>query len=313
MKNLYDILKIDKHASEQEIKKSYRELSREYHPDKNPSEDANEIFAEIVGAYEVLSDPEKRRRYDQFGSINDNENVFPFHPFPFQSHTIPPIHIHVELTLEEICNGCQKTLFFDRLVIVDQHNKTVSNRSNICDPCHVCKGTGQILQQIQMGPMVMHAAITCQTCKGQGNILKDSFQIQTKKCKITHRFPKGLFHNQQIVFDDLGNMDINSETCGQIILVIQHVSTHDMKSDMNNHLHWTCFITIFEALVGKHVMFSHPNGKEIELFIEPMKIGDQQTIHHMGLTDKSDLIISFDIHYPELTLEQKEIIKTHFL
>lgn len=314
-KNLYDILNVSKDASKEDIKKAYKKLALSEHPDRSNNPNANEIFAEINGAYEILSDEEKRRNYDN-GGVNLFAQMFQHNPF---QHSNPrsspePIIIQVDLTLEEICNGCEKTLFFDRFVITDEHKKTVVS-PEVSDNCAQCNGTGQILQQLNMGPMIMHAVGLCPGCQGEGKILKVGFEYISKKCKIHHHFPKGLLENQQIVFKYLGNMSKHGGSNGSIILVIHHVNEPHMKSGVDNVLYYTHSLNIFDMLIGTTIDIPHPDGNVITTTTNPLKVGEQILLNGVGLPTEhgtSNLIISFDVVYPILTEEEKNALRSLF-
>ena len=215
-RDYYEVLGVPRSASLDDIKKAYRKLAMQYHPDRNPnSKAAEEKFKEINEAYEVLSNEEKRARYDRFGhagvgtsAASDGANPFAgranmediFSAFSdifgsqfgegFAEATgsrrrsrqrgVPgsDLKIRLKLTLEEIANGVDKTLKVKKQKICDACNGTGSKNSNY-DTCPTCNGTGEVRQvsRTMFGQFVN--ITTCPTCNGEGRIIRD-------KCSVCH-------------------------------------------------------------------------------------------------------------------------------
>lgn len=154
MKEYYDILGINQGASEDEIKKAYRKMSKKYHPDLNPNnKEAEENFKKVVEAYEVLTGKQKPKNANQ-GNPFDGFNPFGgFDPFNMGQQKPNPIKLHVELDLEEAYHGCKKVVNFPSL-----------------DPCGKCNGEGGFEPS------------TCNQCEGNGFITKGPFVFQCNNC-----------------------------------------------------------------------------------------------------------------------------------
>ncbi len=218
-RDYYDVLGVDRNASADDIKRSYRRLAIKYHPDKNPGDkEAEAKFKECAEAYEVLSDPDKRKRYDQFGheglrgagvhdyshmNVNDIGDIFGDMFGDIFGDIFGgrrgrragaaggqratrgyDLETTVTLTLEEVAKGCEKTIEFTR-----QDNCTECGGSGVAkgkkpSPCTTCGGSGQV-QRAGLGGFFQMVS-TCPTCHGAGQVITDP----CKKCKGKGQVPK---------------------------------------------------------------------------------------------------------------------------
>ena len=208
-RDYYEVLGVDKNASAEDIKKAYRKKAIQYHPDKNPGDkEAEEKFKEAAEAYEVLSDPQKRQRYDQFGMAGmqgaggwsgggmSMEDIFSHFGDIFEGAGFDlgdigemfmggsgrsrgprvrrgsDMRVKVRLTLEEIATGCEKKIKVRKLVQCKDCNGSGSKDGNT-ETCPTCKGSGRVIRQQRGIFGMMQVQAECDTCGGEGRIIKN--------------------------------------------------------------------------------------------------------------------------------------------
>ena len=239
-KNLYDVLGVDKNASDDEIKSAYRKLAKKYHPDlnrDNPS--AQEKFKEINQAYEVLGDKEKRSNYDRFGNAEGNpfgqqsgggaafggfggfEDIFSnifgngFGGFGGQSKMREAvgsdIDMRINLTFEEACFGCKKTINVTRVELCDKCDGTGAKNGTAFETCNGCGGSGRVrLQQQTFLGTVINESI-CRACNGSGKIVKEKCSAcngkgsQKVNASMEIDIPGGINEGQTLTLQNRGN------------------------------------------------------------------------------------------------------------
>jgi len=209
-RDYYEILEVSKDASQEELKKAYRKQALKWHPDKNPgNKDAEENFKEAAEAYEILSDPEKRRRYNQFGHAGVNGNasggfsgfgggmsideifrhfgdIFGGGGFDDSFASMfgggrrgrvvnkgSNLRVKVKLTLEEIAHGTEKKIKVSKYVACGTCNGTGAKGANAFHTCSTCHGTGQVTQVTRTFLGQMQTTTTCPHCGGEGQVITD--------------------------------------------------------------------------------------------------------------------------------------------
>ena len=225
-RDYYEVLGVDKNASAEDIKKAYRKKAIQYHPDKNPGDkEAEEKFKEAAEAYEVLSDPQKRQRYDQFGMAGmqgaggfsgggmSMEDIFThfgdiFHGAGFDLGDIgemfmggrggsrgqrvrrgSDMRVKVHLTLEEIANGCEKKIKVRKLVQCKDCNGSGSADGRT-DTCPTCKVSGRVIRQQRGIFGMMQVQSECENCGGEGTIIRN---------KCTKCGGQGVLRDEEII------------------------------------------------------------------------------------------------------------------
>ena len=225
-RDYYEVLGVEKNASAEEIKKAYRKKAIQYHPDKNPGDkEAEEKFKEAAEAYDVLSDPQKRQRYDQFGhsgvggaggmggGFSSMEDIFSQFGDLFESWGMgsmgghfssffgggggrqrvrrgSDLRVKVRLTLEEINTGVEKKIKVRKLVPCTACNGTGSADGREGDTCPTCKGTGHVIRTQRGIFGMMQVQEECPTCHGEGKVIRN---------KCTKCGGEGVVRDEEIV------------------------------------------------------------------------------------------------------------------
>lgn len=226
-RDYYEVLGIDKNASEDEIKKAYRKLAIKYHPDRNPgSKEAEEKFKEAAEAYDVLHDPQKRQQYDQFGfnapgaggyggfgetggfSMDDIFSMFGdvfgghgggfrgFGGFSGESNRQPPqyrgtdLRLKVKLSLQEIATGVTKKFKVKKDVTCTHCHGSGAENGSGSETCPTCHGSGVVVKTVRTMLGMMQTQTECPTCHGEGTVIKD-------KCRLCHG--TGVVKGEEIV------------------------------------------------------------------------------------------------------------------
>jgi len=297
-RDYYEILEVDKSASAEEIKKAYRKMAIKHHPDKNPDDPtAEDKFKEAAEAYEVLSDPQKRQRYDQFGhqgvgnsggggysgggmSMEDIFSQFgdifgggggsPFDSFfgggggrgrGMRKGT--NLRIKLKLTLKEIAAGVEKKIKVSRL-IVDPGTKFKT--------CQACNGAGQVRRVMNTMLGQMMSTSTCPTCGGAGQTVEsraagtDSSGLKKHEEVISIKIPAGVSDGMQLSMSGKGN-EVAGGVPGDLLILVEEVEDETFQRDGNNVL-YDLHITFVDAALGASVEVPTLDGK-VKIKIDP--------------------------------------------
>mmetsp|Transcript_21370 Transcript_21370/g.30938 ORF Transcript_21370/g.30938 Transcript_21370/m.30938 type:complete len:415 (-) Transcript_21370:459-1703(-) len=265
---LYETLGIEKSADAKDIKKAYRKLAVKHHPDKGGDEHK---FKEINAAYEILSDPEKRSKYDKYGleGVADEggpggagaEDLFSMFFGGSQRRSAGPrrsenVNHPLKVSLEDLYNGKTVKLAINRQVLVGESSM-----------CTACDGNGVVieLRQIAMG-MVQQLQRRCAECSGQG------YRAETKKERkvLEVIIDKGMRHNQKVVFRGMADEKPNMEP-GDINFIIQE-KEHDVFKRKGADLLVTKSLSLNEALCGFEWIVKHLDGREIVIKSKPGEV-----------------------------------------
>ncbi|XP_071958300.1 dnaJ homolog subfamily A member 2-like [Antedon mediterranea] len=296
---LYDLLGVTKNASETEIKKSYRKLAKQFHPDKNP--DDGEKFKDISYAYEVLTDPRKKEIYDRYGmeglkesgsdgGPGDMDDIFSHifggggGPFGFgglggfggggmhsrhrKRKGEDKLH-QLKLSLEDLYNGKTSKLQLSKNVICKKC-KGYGGRQGTKRHCNPCNGRGIRIITRQIGPgMVQQQQQVCTECRGEGEAMRESDKCKdcdgrktTKETKILEvTVEKGMKEGQKIYFRGEGDQQPGVEPGDIIIIVVE--KEHDVFRRDGVDLFINHKINITEALCGFSFSLTHLDGREL--------------------------------------------------
>lgn len=340
-KNYYDVLGVSKTASQEEIKKSYKALSKKYHPDINKDPGAEEKFKEINEAYQVLSDPEKKKMYDQFGTIDPNEafsgggfdpfmgGFNPFGGFGRGSSQKPKekgedLKIRIEMGLDEIFYGARKKVKIRKKVHCHRCNGSGSE-SNDTSECTYCNGTGYVTQTERRGNMFMQNMTVCPHCHGTGTMIKDPCPnchgtgLEEKQTEIEIEVPSGMFSDSYFIMRGKGNDGPHRGVPGDLLVTIREKPDESgMKRDERNNLTYTLMMDYKDMVFGNDVEIPYIGGKK-KIHIEAgTQSGKVIRLPRMGFPDpnksapNADYIITVQCRIPkesELSKDQKKKIR----
>ena len=298
-RDYYEILGVSKSASAEEIKKAYRKLAVQYHPDKNPgNKEAEEKFKEIAEAYAVLNDANKRQQYDRFGhsgmgasggfggfdmggfDISDALRQFMEQGFGFgdifgsgssrrgrrTSNRGSDLQIRLKLTLEEIATGARKKIKVKKQVHCDECNGTGSAKYSRTISCPVCKGSGEIRQVSQslFGQFVN--VQTCHRCKGSGQSIENPCRSCQGEGRVTGskmveiNVPAGVSTGNYIPMEGEGNEGLRGGRAGDLIVLIEEIK-HDIFERMDHDVIMVLPISFPDAALGTSVEIPTLTGK----------------------------------------------------
>lgn len=296
-RDYYEVLGVSKNATPDELKKVYRKLALKYHPDRNPGDkEAEEKFKEAAEAYDVLSNPEKKARYDQFGhaafeggaggyeggmNINDIFSQFGdiFGDFFGGGHfggfgggqqsrrtrQGSNLRIKVKLTLEEIDKGCEKKIKVAKYVPCKTCGGTGA-RNNNYETCSHCHGSGVVTEVRRTILGQMQTQSVCPYCGGEGRIVKDKCHdcngegIVRSEEIITINIPAGVVDGMQLSMSGKGNAAPRSGVPGDLIILVEEIP-HDLFERQETNLYYNAFITFAQAAMGASIEIPTLSGK----------------------------------------------------
>ena len=339
-RDYYEVLGVSKSASADEIKKAYRKLAIQYHPDKNPDNpEAEDKFKEAAEAYEVLSNPEKKQRYDQFGhqGMGGNggyggggmnmEDIFSQFGDIFggggggfgsffgggggrRTKKGTNLRVKLKLTLSEIANGVEKKIKVKRQVIAPG----VTFKT-----CSACQGNGQVKKVVNtmLGQMV--SASTCGVCGGSGQLVDkkpedaDSRGLLLKEEVISITIPGGVGEGMQLSMSSKGN-EMPGGIPGDLLIVIEEAEDGIFQREGNNVI-YDLHISFIEAVLGDSVEVPTLDGK-VKIKIDPgTQSGKMLRLKGKGIKDingygRGDQLIMVNIWTPtSLSKEERTVLE----
>jgi molecular chaperone DnaJ len=328
MKDLYEILGVSRDASAEDIKKAYKKLAIQYHPDKNPgNKEAEEKMKDINHAYSTLSDEESKRKYDMGGSDMGHGGFgFGFDPFDIASRMAGfgfggrrrgqqkgrDIKIELAITLEEIYRGVSKKIRFNHSVGCNTCSGTGGKETN----CEVCKGQGVMTQIIdtQMGRM-MNQRI-CGSCNGSGKIITDP----CKKCNgigsevksevIDINIPQGCENGHTFIVKGGGDFMKNGVS-GDLYVVISEIPDITTQRQ-GNDLIKKITLSYIDFIIGNEYILETFDGKIKINIPELSEVGDNLRIKGKGFKRNGlvgDMIIILELTLPkQINEKEKELL-----
>ena len=306
-RDYYEVLEVPKTASAEEIKKAYRKKAIQYHPDKNPGDKAaEEKFKEAAEAYEVLSDPQKRQRYDQYGHAGMNgmggfsgggmsmEDIFAHFGDIFSGAGFDigdffgggsgrgsrgqrvrrgsDLRGRVSLTLEEIATGCEKKIKVRRLVECKDCHGTGS-ADGTTETCPTCKGSGRVTRAQRGIFGMMQMQTECETCGGEGKIIKNKCPkcggqgVVRDEDVITVTIPAGVAGGMQLTVPGKGNAAPHGGVPGDLLVLIEEEEHKDFIRQESD-LIYNLLLDMPTAVLGGQVQIPTLTG-DVKITITP--------------------------------------------
>ncbi len=318
-RDYYEVLGVDKSADDAALKKAYRKLAKQYHPDVNPdNKEAEAKFKEVNEAYAILSDPEKRAAYDRMGHAafeagGAGGGGFDFSggmDFDFgdifssffgggmggggrrQSRNAPRrgdnIEARVTITFEESAFGVKKDISYNRIEKCPDCSGSGAANGSSPETCNVCKGSGQVttMQRTILG--AMQTTQPCSNCRGTGKIIKNPCSgcrgtgyIRIKKT-LTVSIPAGISDGMRISLSGQGDEGRNGGPAGDLILLV-NVRSHPLFTRQGDHLYCEIPIAFYEAALGNEIEVPTLEGKEKYNIPEGTQTGTEFCINGKGI------------------------------
>ncbi len=348
-RDYYEILSVAKTASGEEIKRSYRRLAMKYHPDRNDGDgkaEAEVRFKECAEAYEVLSDDTKRSRYDQFGhqgvqgahdfSHMDVGDIFSMFNDIFggafsggapggggrtaqaRQHRGFDLETQVELTLQEVASGAERTIEFEKQDRCEKCNGSGAKPGSSPTVCVQCGGQGRIAQQGFGGMFRM--VTTCPNCRGRGTVIKDHCLScrgsgrQVRKQVVTVKIPPGVHEGQAVRIQGQGEAGEGGAPSGDLHCYIT-VKAHNVFTRHNNDLVCQIPVSFTQAALGGSIEVPTLKGHERLDIPAGTQHGEVFKLKGKGLPDirtyrNGDEIVQILIEIPKkLTEQQKQLLR----
>ncbi|GGF83402.1 molecular chaperone DnaJ [Paenibacillus aceti] len=278
-RDYYEVLGVSKGANEDEIKKAYRKLARQYHPDVNKASDAEDKFKEVKEAYDVLSDSGKRARYDQYGHVDPNQGMGggfqggDFSGFgdifdmffggggrrdPNAPQRGSDLQYNLTIEFKEAVFGKEMDIRIPRTESCDTCFGSGAKPGTKPETCSVCHGSGQqeVVQNTPFGRMVNRRA--CSNCGGKGKIIKEKCTTcggngQVKKQRKIHiRIPAGVDDGSQMRMAGEGEGGLRGGPAGDLYIVI-HVKSHDFFEREGDDIYCEVPLTFAQAALGDEI------------------------------------------------------------
>ena len=346
-RDYYEVLGIARSASAEEIKKAYRKLAIQYHPDKNPgNSEAEEKFKEAAAAYEVLSNAEKRQNYDRFGHSGpqmggggfgggmDMNDIFEqfgdIFGGAFGSSSSrggqrggqrgTNIRIKLKLSLEEISDGVTKKIKVNKYSGCSTCHGSGAKAGTQPRTCSTCQGSGQVTQITNTFLGQMRTASICPTCQGQGSIITDKCTscrgegIERGEEVIEVRIPAGVEEDMQLNMRGKGNAGQRNAPPGDLLIVIEEEEHPLFKRD-GQHVFYDLYLNIADAALGTAVEIPTLGGKARVKIDEGTQSGKTLRLRGKGLPSvnggpRGDMFATINVWTPQnLSQEERKMLE----
>lgn len=349
-RDYYEVLGVKKGAGDDELKKAYRVLAKKYHPDVNPGDkEAEAKFKEINEAYEVLSDPDKRAKYDQFGhaafdpaagaggagfggfegfgDIGDIfGNIFGGGFGGSSARRNGPakgddLGVRITISFEEAAFGVKRDITYNRVEHCHECGGTGAAKGTSPETCPVCHGSGQRRVTQRMMGMAFQSTTTCDNCRGTGKIIKNpcsncrgtGYVKVSKTIKVS--IPAGIDDGNRIIQQGQGNDGRNGGPAGDLVIAVT-VKKHNIFTRNGNNILCDVPLSVTDAILGAEIEIPTLEGSEKYTIPEGTQPGTSFTLRGKGIPyvntpgRRGDLIFTVNVEIPRsLNDKQKEHIR----
>jgi molecular chaperone DnaJ len=347
-RDYYEVLGVAKNADESEIKKAYRKLAMKYHPDKNPGDKtAEDKFKEAAEAYDVLSNQQKKSRYDQFGHAGmggagnsggggfggmNMEDIFSQFGDIFGSgfgggnrggrrvNRGSNLRVKVKLNLQDVANGVEKKIKVNKFVACNSCHGSGAAHGSSFSNCNTCRGTGQVTRIMNTMLGQMQTSTTCPDCGGEGQTITDKCKvcfgdgIVRDEEVITIKIPAGVAEGMQLSVSGKGNAGARNGINGDLLVLIEEEEHESLKRDGSNLL-YEHYVNFADATLGTQIEIPTIDGKA-KIKIDPgTQSGKILRLRGKGLPEvnsysKGDLLVNINVWTPQhLSKEEKKILE----
>ncbi len=347
-RDYYDILGVPRGAADEEIKRSFRKLAQQWHPDVNTSQEADARFKEINEAYQVLSDPQRRQAYDMFGHAAAGAGgAGGFDPFGqgaggFQGFgdifdaffggaagggrrprvpTGSDLRYDIEVTFAESITGVEKEIEFTSLVKCETCSGSGAEPGTTPATCPKCNGTGELrtARQTMLGQIVN--VVPCDRCQGTGKVVetpchtcKGDGRVERKR-KLRVTIPAGIDDNHQIRLSGEGEGAPRGGVPGNLYVVV-HVTPHPQLRRRDTELYYGLELSITQAALGARVKVPTADGEEEIEIKAGTQAGSEIRLRGKGVPhlrrsgSRGDLHVMVDVRIPtRLNAKQRELLE----
>ena len=325
-RDYYEVLGLDKSAAADAIKRAYRQLAKKYHPDLNPGNaEAEKNFKEVNEAYSILSDADKKAKYDQFGhaafdptagagggygggfggGFGDFGDLGDIFSSIFgggfgggtQRRNGPQrgddVGVRVTLTFEEAVFGCKKDVSYNRLHKCPACSGTGAEAGTSAETCPDCRGAGQRVVNQRMGGMTFQTKTTCEKCRGTGKYIKSPCQkcrgtgLERENRKLTVTIPAGIDNGKRIALRGQGCEGKNGGPAGDLIIEVT-VRSHNIFERDGANIYCEVPITVTEATLGAEIDIPTLEGTSKHKIDEGTQPGTVFTLRGKGIPYVND-------------------------
>ncbi|MBI1885566.1 MAG: molecular chaperone DnaJ [Chloroflexi bacterium] len=341
-RDYYEVLGVPRNATTEQVKRAFRKLAMQYHPDRNKEDGAEARFKEIGEAYEVLADPEKRAAYDRFGhaGLQGFDMGRPFEGFDFggfgdifeaffggtmgrrgrEAQRGHDRKVAVEIDFEEAAFGCEKEIEVGRTELCDRCGGSASEPGSQLARCAACNGTGEVrrVHRSFFGQFVNIAA--CSQCQGEGRIITRPCRDckgagrQRRRRKLLVKIPSGVDEGSQMRLSGEGDAGFNGGPTGNLYVVIK-VRPHPCFQRDEYDLIYPLELNFSQAALGCEVRVPTLEGKTEALRVPPGTQNSQvfvfkgKGVPHVRGSGRGDLLVHANVVVPSaLSDEQRRLL-----